>query len=85
MTAVKTERVDLNELVGGTEIECECMLCDLPLDEQHGPIEWRLTWSWPGPIPTAGTETMLLCDHCAREWVENPADFGGAAESMHRV
>ena len=27
-----------------------------PVGAKHGPVEWRLTWTWPGPYPTPGTE-----------------------------
>lgn len=85
MSMVSAERVNLGELMSLGDIECECVLCHLPVDEPHGPIEWRLTWRWPGPFPEAGIETMLMCNLCFQDWVDNPESFGGSAESMHKV
>lgn len=50
------------------DVECECMLCDLPAGEDHGPVEWRVTLHFPGPYPLPGTSQMLLCDHCKCDW-----------------
>lgn len=77
--------VDLADLVGRGDIECECMLCHLPLDVKHGLIEWKFTFRFPGPYPEPGVSTMLLCDECYRDWVNNPDDFGGFPESSHKV
>lgn len=85
MSMVDAERINLDELMTHENIECECMVCHLPVDEEHGPIEWKLTWRWPGPFPEAGVATMLLCDPCFRDWVDDPEFFGGAAESMHKI
>jgi len=51
------------------EIACECMVCDLPLDSRHEPIEWRVTLHFPGPYPNPGISDMLLCAHCKDDWV----------------
>ncbi len=51
------------------EIECECMVCDLPLGSRHEPLEWRVTLHFPGPYPAPGNSDMLLCTHCKDDWV----------------
>jgi hypothetical protein len=52
------------------DMDCECMVCDLPLHRRHEPVEWRVTLNFPGPYPMRGIEVMLLCDHCKGEWVD---------------
>ncbi len=52
------------------EIDCECMLCDLPNGVHHGPVQWRVHLYFPGPYPTPGDEVMLLCGHCRDRWVD---------------
>jgi len=66
------EPVDLSDAILAGDIECECALCDLPLDFKHEPITWKLLWRFTGP-PAAvrGEYWMLLCDHCLHEWVDN--------------
>lgn len=51
------------------EVGCECMVCDLPLGQDHGPVQWRMTVDFPGPYPFPGTSVMLLCDHCKDSWL----------------
>lgn len=75
----------LSELVGGGYVDCECMVCHLPLDQEHGPIEWKLTWSFHGPYPSPGTATMLLCGICYDDWVSHPNELGGSPTSSHRI
>jgi len=84
-TPTVKEAVDLNELVGGSDIDCECMLCHLPIGQPHPPIEWRYTLRFPGPYPAPGTSIMLLCDPCKRDWEGNQGDFMGYAERLHKV
>ena len=57
-------------LDNAVEIACECMLCDLPAGDLHGPVEWRLSLYFPGPYPYPGTSDMVLCDHCKTDWTE---------------
>ena len=85
MSLISAEPIDLVSLVGHEDIECECMLCHLPLDEPHGPVQWKLTFRFPGPYPEPGTATMLLCDPCFRDWVDHPDEFGGFPEAGHKV
>jgi hypothetical protein len=50
MQVAVTSHPDLGEILRtDDDIECECMLCHLPLGENHGPVEWRLTWTWQAP------------------------------------
>lgn len=56
------------DVVDLQEVSCECMLCDLPLGQTHGPVQWRVTVDFPGPYPFPGREDMLLCDHCKNSW-----------------
>jgi len=56
------------------EIECECMVCDLPLGAKHEPVKWRVTLLFPGPYPYPGDSVMLLCDHCRDDWVDGEWD-----------
>lgn len=80
--AVSAKTVDSE----GNEIPCECMLCDLPMDAVHEAVEWKLTFRFTGPpAQEFGEATMLLCDHCLRDWVDNSADFGGEPVSYHRI
>lgn len=51
-----------------TRIPCECMVCDLPLEAAHGPVEFRLGIWFPGPYPLTGETEMLLCAHCTADW-----------------
>jgi len=85
MLLVDAVPTNLTELVNADDIECECMLCHIPLSAKHEPVEWTLTFRFPGPFPEAGSSTMLLCDPCYRDWVEHPDDFGGFPESSHRI
>lgn len=80
-----TSTIDIAALISGDDIECECMLCHLPLGEPHPPIEWRYTVRFPGPYPEPGVETMLLCDPCKRDWEENQGELMGHAEQIHTV
>ncbi|MDR7086841.1 hypothetical protein J2X11_001680 [Aeromicrobium panaciterrae] len=75
----------LAQLVDHGDIDCECMLCHLPFGEPHPPIEWRYTVRFPGPYPTPGVETMLLCDPCKVDWEESQGTLQGHAERVHRV
>lgn len=77
--------VDVADLVGQDDIECECMLCHLPFGEPHPPIEWRYTVRFPGPSPEPGESTMLLCDPCKRDWEESQGTLQGYAERIHKV
>lgn len=85
MPLINAIPLDLNDSVFDGDIECECMACHLPLDEEHGPVRWKLTWYFPGPYPLPGTETMLLCTPCYEDWIENPDELGGMPESSHPV
>lgn len=67
------------------EVECECMLCHLPEGDPHPPIEWRYTVTFPGPYPEAGTETMLLCNPCLQDWIENQGTLMGHTDRVHPV
>ena len=51
------------------DVRCECMLCDLPCGQDHGPVLWRMTLDFPGPYPAPGREDMLLCEHCKNSWL----------------
>lgn len=45
------------------EIECECMVCDLPIGDKHEPVEWRVRLHFPGPYPgpcPAKVDTRLM-------------------------
>ena len=69
-TQERTElKVDIDK-----EIECECMVCDLPLGAKHEPVKWRVTLHFPGPYPYPGDSVMLLCDHCRDDWVDGEWD-----------
>lgn len=68
MTAAALPEADLT-LALGDDIECECMACDLPLDQPHKPIQWRVHVHFPGTYPLPGDAVMLLCDHCRDDWV----------------
>lgn len=61
-----------------SEPGCECMLCDLPLGQDHGPVRWRVTVHFPGPYPYPGQSDMLLCDHCKESWLSDdwPEPYG---------
>lgn len=72
-------------MVGGSDIECECMLCHLPLHVKHGPVEWRLTIHFPGPYPEPGDETMLLCAPCYADWRDKAAEKYAVAGRSHRI
>ncbi len=67
MPFIEALPINLADVVNGKDIECECMACHLPLDVKHGPVEWRLTWRFPGPYPEPGIDTMLMCDPCYRD------------------
>ncbi|MBX3104981.1 MAG: hypothetical protein KF867_08395 [Cryobacterium sp.] len=54
--------------------ECECMVCDLPLEVKHEKVQWSVTVWFPGPYPKAGETEMLLCDHCKNDWVDGEWD-----------
>lgn len=58
----------------GDDPACECMACDLPDEESHGPVEWNLVLWFPGPYPKTGEADMLLCDHCKNDWVDGEWD-----------
>lgn len=76
----------LAEMFGADDdIDCECMLCHLPVGAKHGPVKWRLTWTWPGPYPTPGTDAILMCDPCYHDWIDHPDSFGGRPISAHRI
>ena len=53
---------------------CECMVCDLPPEVDHGPVQWNLTLWFPGPFPHEGEADMLLCDRCGNDWVDGEWD-----------
>lgn len=59
------------------EIDCECMLCHLPLSRQHDPVQWRVVVHFPGPYPAPGDEAMLMCDECKVQWTEHTDEFPG--------
>lgn len=80
-----TSTTEIAALVGGDDIECECMLCHLPFGQPHPPIEWRYTVRFPGPYPAPGEETMLLCDPCKCDWEEDQGVLMGHAERIHKV
>ena len=84
MPVVEAERIEFAALAAG-DIDCECMVCHLPLDQMHGPVEWKLTFRFPGPYPKPGVATMLLCDPCYRDWTEHGDELGGHPEFSHRV
>lgn len=77
--------IDISELVGGPDIECECMVCHLPLDAAHGPVEWRLTVHFPGPYPATDKETMLLCTPCYEEWRDHADELFAIAGRNHQI
>ncbi|CAM4005427.1 hypothetical protein [Smaragdicoccus niigatensis] len=85
MPSVEAIPVNLVELVNAGDLECECMACHLPLELKHGPVEWKLTWRFPGPYPVPGEDTMLLCEPCYRDWIEHPDELGGFPRASHRV
>jgi len=85
MTLIDASPVDIATMVGGGDIECECMLCHLPLGEPHGPVRWKLTFRFPGPYPEPGVATMLMCDPCYEDWVKHPEEFGGFPNGGHKV
>lgn len=62
----------------GHEPACECMLCDLPAGQEHGPVEWKVTVLFPGPYPYPGVSDMLLCTHCKEDWLGDdwPEPYG---------
>lgn len=70
----KSESSSLPRLDVDHEPSCECMVCDLPLDAAHGPVEWKLVVWFPGPYPHPGESHMLLCDHCKTDWVDGDWD-----------
>lgn len=57
----------------GDDPACECMVCDLPPEVGHGPVEWNLALWFPGPYPT-GEVDMLLCNHCKNDWIDGEWD-----------
>lgn len=67
------------------EVECECMLCHLTEEDLHPAVEWRYTVTFPGPYPEPGTETMLLCDPCLQDWLENQGSLMGQVERFHPI
>lgn len=69
----------------GHDIECECMVCHLPPGTLHAPVEWKLTWCFPGPYPAPGTDVMLMCDECHQDWIDHPEELGGYPVSSQRV
>lgn len=78
--------VEVDEVVDlGSEIDCECMLCTLPLSMQHDPIRWRMVLHFPGPYPEPGEATMLLCHPCKEHWCDRPEDFGAEVAQVHLV
>lgn len=75
------EHVDI-----GRELDCECMLCDLPFGVNHEPVQWRLVWDFNrSPAVEHGESSMVMCDHCFRDWIDNPDDFGGDPVRFHRI
>jgi len=62
------------ELAAGGDLACECMVCDLPEDVEHGPVEWKVVLFFPGPYPKAGEAAMLLCEHCKEDWLHGEWD-----------
>jgi hypothetical protein len=85
MTIVENTPADLASLIGCGDIECECMLCHLPPGEPHGPIRWKLCFRFPGPYPTPGASTMLLCDECFQDWTDHCGELGGFPERSHEI
>lgn len=72
---IQVTEIDVeNSLDLGDDIKCECMVCDLPLDSDHGPITWRVYLHFPGPYPLPGDSVMLLCAHCKDDWVDGDWD-----------
>lgn len=68
------------------QVPCECMLCDDPEGHDEMPVEWRLVWMFNrAPAVEVGEGVMLLCDHCLRDWLANPDDFGGDPVRYHPV
>ena len=66
-TLTATEVIKLTESLEA-DLPCECMVCDLPRNFAHGPIEWRVTVDFPGPYPLPRDAIMLLSDNCMRDW-----------------
>lgn len=85
MPLVDVVLIDLAALVDSRDIECECMLCHLPRGQKHGPVQWKLTWRFPGPYPKPGTATMLMCNLCYLDWLNHPDEFGGFPDSSHKI
>jgi hypothetical protein len=85
MPLIEAERIEITSLVNGKDVECECMLCHLPIGAEHGPVEWKLTFRFPGPYPKPDLATMLMCDECYRDWADHPEEFGGFLDSSYRV
>lgn len=83
ITAISAE--DLAEFVYGSRLECECMVCHLPPNAVHGPVEWKLTVHFPGPYPDPGEDTMLLCTPCFEDWRDNADEMSCVAGFSHRV
>jgi len=67
------EEVDADLALGG-DLACECMVCDLPEDAEHGPVERKVVLFFPGPYPNPGEAAMLLCEHCKEDWVHGEWD-----------
>ena len=82
---IEVEAIDLADLVARSDVECECMVCHLPMGRVHGPVEWKLTVHFPGPRPEPGQETMLLCTPCYEDWRDNAASLLATAGHSHPV
>ena len=82
---VDSRTITIERLVDTPEIECECMVCHLPLDAVHGPVEWRLTVHFPGPYPESGSETMLLCTPCYEDWRDHADELYASVSRSHRI
>ena len=73
-----SETAALGHLLASAPPECECMLCDLPLEESHAPVTWMLEFEFNRPPAVEfGLGSMLLCDHCLQHWVEESDQHGG--------
>jgi hypothetical protein len=74
------------DIASAPALDCECMLCDLPLHQAHQPVQWRLVWDFNrAPAVVFDQASMLLCVHCLHHWLDDPDAHGGDPVRYHPV